>query len=281
VPRRLVALAALGALCLAGACSSSEEAEPPTTDATTTIAPRTSSSAASAAPLRVLVTDDDGVGAPGIDALVEALRKMPDVTVIVVAPLKNQSGTGGKTTTGAFPAVTDAKTASGYPATAVAGYPADTIVWAIDKKGVRPLPDVVLSGVNFGQNIGLAIDISGTVGAARAAAQRGIPALAVSAGIAEEPAYDIAAQQAVKWLTQHRATLKTATPTVTNLNIPTCPSGKPRPTIAIVKVAPKTENLGVTPDCVTPAAKPKTDVTGFAHGYIVQTNNLSLKPPAK
>ena len=48
-----------------------------------------------------------------------------------------------------------------------------------------------------------------------------------------------------------------------------------------VKVAPKTENPGVTPDCVTPVAKPATDVSGFAHGYIVQTNKLSLKPPAK
>jgi len=205
-------------------------------------------------------------------------------TVIVVAPKKNQSGSGSKTTKGKFPAVTNVKTASGYPAKAVAGYPADTIVWAIDKKGVLPKPDVVISGTNTGQNIGQPIiDLSGTVGAARTATLRGIPSLAVSTGFLKAPAalaYGTSAQEAVKWLTKNRATLKTAKPTVTNLNIPTCPTGTPRAKI-VVKVAPKTESASVTPACVTPVAKPTTDVSGFAHGYIVQTNNLSLKPPAK
>src|SRR5262249_28623296 len=152
--------------------------------------------------------------APGIDALVQALRKLPNTTVIVVAPLKNQSGTGGKTTKGKFPAVTNAKTASGYPAKAVAGYPADTIVWAIDKHGLPKPRDGVLSGATLGQNIGkTVVDVSGTVGAARAAALRGIPALAVSAGFGNpitNAAYGLAAKQAVAWLTKNRAALPTA-----------------------------------------------------------------------
>jgi 5'-nucleotidase len=279
VPRRFLAIAALAAAALVPACSSSDDtAEPPATNPTTT-APRTSTSATGAPPLRVLVTNDDGVDAPGIDALVEALRKLPDTTVTVVAPAKNQSGTGSQTTTGPPPAVTDATTASGYPAKAVDGFPADTIVWAIDRNGVATRPDVVLSGVNFGQNIGLTVDISGTVGAARAAAQRGIPALAVSAGLAENPAYELGAQQAVAWLTKHRAKLRDARATVTNLNIPTCPSGSPRK-LVVVPVAGEDENPIADVTCTGTAPAPTTDVGSFLDGYIVQTNNLPLRPAA-
>ncbi len=74
--------------------------------------------------LTVLVTNDDGVGAPGIDAVVQGLRSLPKTKVVVVAPLINQSGTGGKTTPGPL-TVTSTTTASGYPAHAVAGYPAE------------------------------------------------------------------------------------------------------------------------------------------------------------
>jgi 5'/3'-nucleotidase len=231
-------------------------------------------------PLRVLVTNDDGVAAPGIDKLVRALRKLPNTTVIVVAPKKNQSGSGGKTTKGKLK-VTNAKTRSGYPAKAVAGYPADTIVWAIDKHGLAKPPDVVLSGANLGQNIGRPIvDISGTVGAARAAARRGIPALAVSAGFgnpAEKAAYGFAAKQAVAWLTKTRARLPTAKATVTNLNVPTCPAGRPRSKV-VVKLAATSDNAFDPVDCVTAAPKPTSDVDGFVHGYVVQTNNVPLKP---
>jgi len=269
VPRRLISLAALTALFLAAACGSAGVASSATT-----------STPAATAPLRILVTNDDGVGAPGIDVLVQALRKVANTKVIVVAPLKNQSGSGGKTTKGKLK-VTNAKTASGYAAKAVAGYPADTIVWAIDQKGVTPRPDVVFSGINFGQNISQPfIDISGTVGAARAATTRGIPSLAVSAGFVKAPgvpAYATAAKQAVKWLATHRATLHSAKPSVTNLNVPTCPSGTPH-AVAIVKVDPSGSHAGDPVDCVTAFPKPTTDVTGFLHGYMVQTNNLALKP---
>ena len=53
------------------------------------------SASPSASPHEILVTNDDGVTAPGINALVTALRGIPDVHVTVVAPAKNQSGTGG------------------------------------------------------------------------------------------------------------------------------------------------------------------------------------------
>ena len=132
--------------------------------------------------LTILVTNDDGVTAPGINATVQALSALPHTKVTVVAPLTNQSGTGAKVTGGTL-TVTDATTASGYPAKAVAGYPADTIIWAIDDHGIAQRPDLVVSGINFGENIGPLASLSGTVGAAQTALARGIPALAVSQGV--------------------------------------------------------------------------------------------------
>ena len=94
-------------------------------------------------------------------------ERAPATEVTVVAPATNQSGTGGQTTPGPL-TVTDATTASGYPAKAVAGFPADTVIWALDQGGVTQKPDLVVSGINFGQNLGPAVAISGTVGAAEA-----------------------------------------------------------------------------------------------------------------
>ena len=137
--------------------------------------------------LQVLITNDDGVSAEGIDALVEAVRKLPRVKVTVVAPATNQSGTSDKTTPGTLvPEPT--LTISGYPALAVPGFPADSVIAAL--AGADPTkPDVVLSGINQGQNLGALSDVSGTVGAARTAARHGIPALAVSQGTGSPPDY--------------------------------------------------------------------------------------------
>jgi 5'-nucleotidase len=206
---------------------------------------------------------------------VQALRALPATDVTVVAPATNQSGTGGKTTGGTLTAV-DAKTASGYAAKAVRGYPADTIVWAIDQHSIADKPDVVLSGVNNGQNIGKLIDLSGTIGAARAAAQRGIPAVALSAGFGSPPDYTDGAKSAITWLNAHRAALLAAgvSGSVTNINVPTCPSGTPHP-VVVVPVAGPNENPTAPVDCTTPLpSAPTSDVNGFVHGYIVETDNL-------
>ena len=102
--------------------------------------------------LQILVTDDDGVGAPGINATVKALTALPDTKVTVVAPRTNQSGTGAKVTAGKLK-VTNATTASGYPAKAVAGYPADTIIWAIDDHGISRRPNLVVSGSTLARTL--------------------------------------------------------------------------------------------------------------------------------
>jgi len=247
-------------LCACGSSSSSS-----TTTTSTPAAPKT---------LQVLVTNDDGYAAPGIAAAVQALRAIPDTKVTVVAPLTNQSGTGGKTTAGTLTA-TDVTTASGYPAKAVAGYPADTIVWAIDDHGISFRPELVVSGINFGENIGPLADVSGTVGAARAAAARGIPALAVSQGVDNGVSPDFAqgSKQLTAWVTSHRKALlahPVATPLPEgNLNVPTCANGNIR---GPVNVPLATTVVGIdlsTVNCSSMATNPANDAEGFVEGFAV------------
>lgn len=220
--------------------------------------------------LDVLVTNDDGVAAEGIDTLVEALRRRPEVEVTVVAPAAQQSGTGGRETEGDV-ATRRTTTGSGYEATAVEGFPSDAVRVAFDELGLEP--DLVVSGINEGQNLGPLVDVSGTVGAARAAVRAGVPALAVSQGLGVPPDYPTAAELAVEWIEEHRTELSAGdlpAEQVTNLNVPTCPRGEVR---GAVEVASATEGdaLG-TPDCtVDGSAVPPDDVGAFLVGYATFT----------
>jgi 5'-nucleotidase len=183
---------------------------------------------ASAAPLRILVTNDDGVHAAGIDALTTALRGEPDVSVTVVAPATNESGTGGRATAGTLLGSASV-TRSGYPAYAVEGTPADSVRYALDTLHVAP--DLVISGINDGANLGPVADFSGTIGAARAAAALGLPALATSQG-GNHPRFADGVAATIAWLRAQRTALVPGT--VENLNTPTCRyAGKPAPTVAV------------------------------------------------
>ncbi len=255
---RVIGAAALGVALLAGCSSSGDDASGGNAPATTE-APR---------PLRVLVTNDDGVGADGIDAVVQGLRGIEGVEVTVVAPATNQSGSGGQTTNGAL-VVTDATTKSGYPAKAVAGFPADTIVWAVDQKGIDFTPDLVVSGINAGQNMGPAVDLSGTVGAARAAVTRGIPALAASQGLGDPVDYPSGVRQVLAWFDANRSAVADrtlGTQSVANLNIPTCPTGSVRGQVT-VPLATTSEGYTDAPDCTSTATNPPDDIKAFLEGF--------------
>ena len=197
----------------------------PVADAT----PARSSVAATAAttPLRILVTNDDGVAAPGLAALVDALQTLPDVEVTVIAPATNQSGVGDKYSTTPV-TVAPATTANGDPATAVSGTPADSVLYAI-QAGMALPPHVVVSGTNFGQNLGDITSVSGTVGAARTANRLGVPAIAVSAGsgAAIAGSYALGGSFAAGWISYFRSTYldETTVPRTLNVNVPTCGSG--------------------------------------------------------
>ncbi len=267
----------LAVLSLAGCGSDGDDAaksdttEPNAADTAAAAAETTSTQGDAASDdtqrLNVLVTNDDGVGAPGIDALVNALRERTDVKVTVIAPEENQSGTGGSSL--ATPLTTrTTQTASGTPAVAVAGFPADTVVWAIDQGGMAVRPDLVISGINLGQNIGPLIELSGTVGAARAAGARGIPALATSLGIGDPMQWEAAVNTTMQWLDENLRDIAAddhkAPGPVWNLNIPNCAA--PR---GIVVVAPATGANGrnaVEANCSSTSAEPVDDIDALING---------------
>ena len=140
-------------------------------------------------PYRILLTNDDGVRAPGILAAAQALKGVGEVTII--APATNQSGKGHSITI-EDPIYVDAVTLSGdLQATSVAGTPATSVKVALGTLLTRK-PDLVVSGINRGWNLGSVTYVSGTVGAAREAALAGIPAIAASLS-SEESNYSSAA----------------------------------------------------------------------------------------
>ncbi|HEY8216008.1 MAG TPA: 5'/3'-nucleotidase SurE [Acidimicrobiia bacterium] len=228
-------------------------------------------------PLRILVTNDDGYAAPGIDAVVEALRKLPDVKVTVIAPAENKSGTGSSTTPGQL-TTSKVTTVSGYPAIAVAGFPADTVIYALEQGGLKKKPNVVISGINQGQNIGLAVDLSGTVGAAKAAAARGIPALAVSQGVRPdaEPDYKAGVARALRWFKDHRKALtpkkgKKVEVVLDNLNVPSCSTGKVRGLVEVPVASSDVQGFGDPQDCSSTLTNPANDIEAFKNGYATIT----------
>ena len=141
-------------------------------------------------PYRILLTNDDGVRAPGLAALAEALAPVGEVTI--VAPADNHSGTGHGITLSDPIYVARVEIAAGISATSLTATPASCVRVALSKI-LDAKPDLVVSGVNRGSNFGLNAYISGTVAAAREAAMQGIPAIASSLDITGHPNYGPAA----------------------------------------------------------------------------------------
>lgn len=221
--------------------------------------------------LHILVTNDDGFDAPGIDIVAAALTKLPHVKVTVVAPATNKSGTGSSTTPGTLTA-SPRKTASGIPATAVDGFPADTVRYALDTLALTP--DLVVSGINAGQNLGPITNISGTVGAAKAAAVRGIPAIAASQGeiATARTSYGIGAKFVAIWVDGQRSALVAhrATVGVVNVNFPMCATGTGRG-VKQVPLASSAEEAVAAADCTSKVTDATTDAAAFHNGFVSVT----------
>lgn len=167
----------------------------------------------------ILVTNDDGVTAPGLFALAQAMRQLG--TVGVIAPLRNQSAVGHRKTLFQDIHVSQAVLQDGTPATAVDSSPSDCIALAALGLVDWP-PNIVVSGINRGANMGQDITYSGTVTAALESTIQGIPAVAVSLASrnADTPAdYEPAAEMAARVV---RRVLEKGLPpfTILNLNLP-------------------------------------------------------------
>jgi len=128
--------------------------------------------------MHILLTNDDGHGAPGIRAM-QSVLKIKGYRVSMVAPSSEQSATSMSTTPRRNLALEEFEKGSWH----LDAQPADTVMVALRHLLEDDPPDLVLSGINFGPNLGVGLHASGTIGAALVAMLNGYPAIAISAGM--------------------------------------------------------------------------------------------------
>ena len=230
--------------------------------------------------VQILLTNDDGIFAPGLAAMEQALLKLGDVAV--VAPATEQSGVGHSITF-LMPLVAkeifDGSRRRGW---AVEGSPADSV-----KIGVAEFcpkrPDLVVSGINGGLNAGINVLYSGTVAAAIEGAFFGITSVAVSLEYDEQAEFDKAAAIAVR-IIQRILEQKGPEPQLYNLNIPTQAIHGPLQVKTVPmgifrygekfekRVDPRGRNyFWATNEPVPPPGERETDISALAKGFVTLT----------
>ncbi len=145
--------------------------------------------------MHILVTNDDGVAAPGLAALARALAGLGRVTVM--APSKNWSASGHVKTLHKPLRVVEVALADGTPALATSGAPSDCVALALLGVVADPV-DLVVSGINPNCNLGYDVTYSGTVTAAMEATIFGVPAVAVSTDHTPDIGFDVPARVAAR-----------------------------------------------------------------------------------
>lgn len=169
----------------------------------------------------LLLTNDDGVHAPGLLALSNAMKQFGDI--MVAAPAINQSASGHKKTLFNDIKIEETELANGIPALAIHGSPADCI--ALSSMGLREWPPrLVVSGINRGENMSQDLTYSGTVTAALEGVIHGIPSLAIS--LANHDADDLSdyaeAARIAAIVVKHMLEKPLPELTILNLNVPNC-----------------------------------------------------------
>jgi len=168
--------------------------------------------------VRILVSNDDGYFAPGITLLAEALRKLGEVTV--VAPERDRSGASNSLTLDR--PLTARRAANGF--FYVNGTPTDCVHIAVT--GLLDfMPDMIVSGVNLGANMGDDTIYSGTVAAAMEGYLLGIPSFAVSLTSKAGKHYETAARVA-RELVERLQRRPAPSPVLLNVNVPDLPFGE-------------------------------------------------------
>jgi 5'-nucleotidase len=164
--------------------------------------------------MHILVSNDDGYFAPGIERLVAALKTRADVTV--VAPERDRSGASNSLTLDRPLIVRRAPNGFLF----VNGTPTDCVHLAVTGL-LDVLPDMVLSGINLGANMGDDTIYSGTVAAATEGYLLGIPSLAISLASKTGAHFETAADVAVELVDRHAGALPEAW--LLNVNVPDIP----------------------------------------------------------
>lgn len=166
--------------------------------------------------MRILLSNDDGIHAPGIQRLYDALASLAHVDV--VAPAAQQSAVGHAITIADPIKCRPVYRADRFFGHAVGGTPADCVKLAVCSL-LKHRPDLVVSGINLGPNAGISAIYSGTVSAATEGTILGIPSMAVSLDTFTEPHWETAARAACRIVPLlYRHGLPEST--LLNLNVP-------------------------------------------------------------
>jgi 5'-nucleotidase len=174
--------------------------------------------------MRILVTNDDGILAPGIEALYRAVHDLGEVEV--VAPETTQSAVGHAISVLTPMAVSRVHVRNLFWGHSVDGRPADCVKLALVEL-LEKKPDFVLSGINAGANTGINVLYSGTVAGALEGAFFGVPSIAFSLELSAELAFHRAGQIA-RAIFQRFAASQPAPGTCLSVNIPALDQGWPR-----------------------------------------------------
>jgi len=193
--------------------------------------------------MKILLTNDDGIFAPGLAALYTRLTSLGDVTV--VAPIDGRSGTSHSITFMEPLVCNKVSIDDRFSGFGVHGSPADCVKLAAMQLHEGPI-DLVVSGINHGANVGINVYYSGTVAAAIEGAFMRIPAVAVSLASEAVMDFEAAASHALRVL---QAIGPVPPGEVVNINLPRLSGGPPKG----VRVVPQSTN-------------------GFQESYVPQTN---------
>jgi 5'-nucleotidase len=173
-----------------------------------------------------LLVNDDGIEAPGLEALAAALGVIPDVRLALVAPMKNRTGSGTQIDFGPLTVLEHAPVA-GWPAWMVDGSPLDSVSVGIQGLFRETPPDLVVSGVNQGLNLGALVIHSGTIGAGIRSVMLGVPAMAVSCQTTRRPrvedfaeAAHVARRLIESWLEKGGLPVSAGERSLLSLNVP-------------------------------------------------------------
>ena len=139
--------------------------------------------------MNILLTNDDGISSPGINKLAEVLRSKGTYNIYILAPDSDRSGISNGLSIMSNPIKINEVSNQSW---SCSGFPADCVILAA--LGALPFkPDIVVSGINSGANIGLDILYSGTAAAARQGTLMGLPSIALSLAGKENYNWDMAA----------------------------------------------------------------------------------------
>ena len=174
--------------------------------------------------MHILLTNDDGIFAPGLAVLYKKLSAMGKVTVVAPSQVKS----GASHSISLEPLICDKVDITGkFTGYSVEGSPADCVKLAVEvliDPAVEPI-DLVVSGINRGANVGINVHYSGTVAAAMEAAFYRIPSIALSVASEEEVDFEAACEYGMEVI---KKLLPLKPGNVINVNIPMLSKGKPK-----------------------------------------------------